>query len=62
MEVRFDLKAHVIKKVCDRCKSGEMKPTGSTLTSLPPQYAHQCEVCGNQETYGVIYPSVELTN
>jgi len=37
---------------------GEMKPTGTCLTSYPPQYEHRCDKCGTNRTYNVSYPEI----
>ena len=47
-----------IDMTCEACESGLMRPTGLTLTSLPPLYPHRCTGCGRTETYQVTYPSI----
>lgn len=58
-ETTNELKTVIVKMMCDtpKCK-GEMKPTGSVLTSMPPQYPHQCTVCKTNRTYMTAYPEI----
>lgn len=37
---------------------GEMKPTGTCLTCLPPLYPHQCDICNQIENFKVTYPNL----
>jgi hypothetical protein len=58
-EVTNELKTVLVKMMCDTPKcAGEMKPTGSVLTSMPPQYPHQCTICKSNRTYHVCYPEI----
>ncbi len=58
-ETTNELKTVIVKMMCDtpKCK-GEMKPTGSVLTSMPPQYPHQCTTCKTNRTFNVCYPEI----
>lgn len=46
-----------VDAICPKCK-GLMKPTGTILTSLPPQYVHRCEKCGFEENLNEMYPKI----
>lgn len=46
--------------ICDKCGRGEMRPTGETLMSNPPQYPHKCATCGNVENLLHPYPYQRL--
>lgn len=41
---------------CDKCKKGEMRPSGTVLPTYPPQFPHKCTVCGFQCNYPHQYP------
>lgn len=58
MEVKEEVKTYQIKMICNRCKQGEMVPTGMAFTSLPSQFEHRCNCCGYKETYKTIYPAI----
>lgn len=49
-----------VEYVCDICHRGTMQPTGKTLLSDPPQYPHECSVCGYATTFRRTYPNVVL--
>lgn len=59
MEVEVEVKVFKVKKICPKCKQGEMRPTGMIFTSLPAQYEHICNCCGHKETFKKTYPSIE---
>jgi hypothetical protein len=42
--------------ICDKC-GGEMSPTGSVLTTNPPQYPHECN-CGSVRVERDYYPCI----
>jgi len=42
---------------CDDC-GGEMKPTGTCLTSNPAQYPHECDGCGTVLNKWSTYPQI----
>lgn len=46
---------------CPRCDAGHLRPTGTCLTSNPPQYPHMCDNndCGYGETFNKIYPFID---
>ena len=56
MQVVMDAKIYVVDMLCEKCKTGVMRPTGIVLTSNPPQYPHKCNYCGNKEVYDTCYP------
>lgn len=46
-----------LERVVMQCDcGGEMCPTGLVLTSMPPQYPHECGQCHKRETYTSRYP------
>lgn len=45
---------------CDVCCQGYMKPTGIMLTSLPPKYQHECNVCKAIQNFDCSYPRTVL--
>ena len=55
-ETNIVVKTVLVKMLC-QC-GGEMKPTGTCLTSYPPQYPHVCNKCGTNATYNVSYPEI----
>ncbi len=48
---------------CPKCKIGELEPTGSQLSSYPPQYPHKCsnKGCNHEEIFRCTYPKIEYT-
>lgn len=58
MEKKTPVKVFKVRMYCDRCKQGEMVPTGMVYTSLPGQYEHICNCCGYRTTYNIAYPTV----
>lgn len=56
-EKETELRTFRVKMFCD-C-GGEMKPTGMVLSSHPPQFPHQCSLCGMRATYDKSYPHLE---
>ena len=44
---------------CDKCDAGHMRPTGVMLLSDPPKFPHQCEVCGEAQTFTEKYPTIQ---
>ena len=57
-EKRTQVKVYRVRMICDRCKQGEMVPTGMAFTSLPAQFEHKCNCCGHRTTYNVTYPTI----
>jgi hypothetical protein len=46
--------------ICDECKIGEMKFTGTRVyTTIPPLYPHICDSCGYQIAFTVSYPYID---
>lgn len=58
MEVKEEVKSFRIIQKCDKCKQGEMVPTGLTYTSYPPTYEHKCNCCGWTTSYNKTYPAI----
>ena len=58
MEKETEVKSYKVIMICDRCKQGEMVPTGMMLTSFPGMYDHKCNCCGYRATYKVQYPTI----
>lgn len=56
MEVKAEVKTFEVRMTCNRCKQGEMVPTGIMLVA--GQYDHKCNCCGHRETYRVCYPVI----
>lgn len=44
--------------ICDSCDTGQYLPTGSMLLSDPPQFPHECSVCGDKRTFMEKYPTL----
>lgn len=59
-ETRSMMRAHRIDYICDRCHEGSMIAANLVYTSNPPQYPHQCDVCGWTATFPKTYPHVEF--
>jgi hypothetical protein len=57
LEKETEFKTFRVQMFCD-C-GGEMKPTGMMLASCPPQFPHQCNLCGMRATYDTSYPHLE---
>lgn len=57
MEKEKEVKAYKITYLCDKCGE-EVKFTGITLMSYPPQYEHKCK-CGETYYLKKSYPSVK---
>lgn len=47
-----------VDMVCPHCGDGRMRPNGMVLTTYPPKYSHQCNVCSYVEAYDVSYPYI----
>lgn len=59
-EIKKEVKVYKIHLMCDVCKIGELFPTGVQLTSLPAQYMHKCNNCGDEKSItGKVYPQIE---
>lgn len=56
-EKETEVRTFNIEYECDKCQSGNMKPTGQCFTTDPPQFPHVCENCGERQIFtGVSYP------
>lgn len=59
MEQTYGLTPVGVRYICDECGRGEMKHTGQTLLSSPPQHVHACDSCGHEQTFrGITYPTI----
>jgi hypothetical protein len=58
-EQRYEVRAFELDYACDhpRC-GGFMRPDGRHLLSNPPQFPHECYVCGARKTFTVKYPTL----
>jgi len=59
MESRREVKVIKVVYTCDRCKSGEMKPTGQVYNLGTLQIEHICPVCGFRKSLTESYPKIE---
>jgi hypothetical protein len=49
-----------VQAFCDQSNcNGEMRPTGTCLTTMPPIYPHQCDKCGAIESFKRTYPFID---
>ena len=55
-EIDTEVKTTKVDYRCEECDIGYMIPTGVMLTSSPPQYPHECDVCSNKMTSYIKYP------
>jgi hypothetical protein len=46
---------------CDSCNEGYYRPNGIVLTSMPPQFPHECSNCGDSKVFTEKYPTVRYT-
>jgi len=53
---RIEVKTYRERLYCE-C-GGEMLPTGMIYSTMPPQYPHQCQVCGAQAIAPDSFPRV----
>lgn len=57
-----EVKTFTVDYKCPVCDDGYLRPTGTVLTSYPPQYPHMCNResgCGYGETFNKIYPHID---
>lgn len=46
--------------VCDKCKTGEMKPTGENIWTVdPPLFKHKCDTCDEEKGLNEKYPVIK---
>ena len=45
--------------ICDKCGEGRMRPGNTYLPTYPVQYPHECDRCGNVQTFLCKYPRIE---
>ena len=59
-EIRSEVKEVLIDYLCPKCNIGHLRPTGTVLTSCPPQFPHKCNNCDYMETFTVKqYPYID---
>lgn len=58
MEQKTECKVFIIEFLCPQCKTGKLVHSGMILTSMPPQYPHNCPNCNYNETFLEIYPKL----
>jgi len=51
MEEIKEVKTFKVDYKCPKCGKGYLRPTGTVLTSYPPQYPHKCTKCDYMETF-----------
>lgn len=57
---RVPVSTYVDKCICDRCKEGEMLPTGNNMyLTEPPKFEHLCNKCNNIAIYTERYPVIK---
>lgn len=56
MEIETPVSTYVVDYTCDDCGKGKMRPEPFVHTSMPPQYPHTCNICGNRKTFYKSYP------
>jgi hypothetical protein len=59
MRTTKEVKVIQVDQTCSACHKGVMRPTGQMLASHPPQYPHECNMCGHRTTYLSTFPSLE---
>lgn len=61
MEVRKRVHTVKVDFRCPKCGNGFLRPTGTVLTSNPPQYPHKCNNndCDYGETFNKAYPYID---
>jgi hypothetical protein len=55
-KIRQEVRTFMIYELC-RC-GGVFKFTGQALTSIPMQYVHECDKCGDYNNFPCTYPYV----
>ena len=61
-EVIEKVKPARVDMICPHCGNGRMRSNGKVLTTYPPQYSHQCNVCAYVAAYNVSYPYIKWEN
>jgi len=59
MEEREKVKTIKVDYKCPKCDVGYLRPSGTVLTSYPPQYPHKCTECDYTENFNRTYPYIE---
>lgn len=55
------VEAYAEKYICDKCKEGEMLPTGENMwLSNPPKFPHRCNKCGFESAFIERYPTIKF--
>lgn len=50
----------IVDYICDKCHAGKVKHNGIMLTSIPPQYPHECPYCHTVINLDHVYPRTVL--
>jgi hypothetical protein len=60
-EIKRDVKQVYVDYECPKCRIGHLRPTGTLLTTDPPQVPHKCNNinCDYMETFNKMYPYVD---
>lgn len=58
-EFKKEIKTFQVDYICDNCGSPDVKSTGVTLLSNPPQYPHTCKNCGANYVFKCTYPTMK---
>jgi hypothetical protein len=46
---------------CDECNTGFYRPHGNMLMCHPPKFGHECDNCGDKQTFLEKYPVIRYT-
>lgn len=59
-EREWAIRSVLVRRECDVCKVGAMRPTNTMLPTSPPKFPHRCSNadCGHTETFNQTYPFV----
>lgn len=61
LEETYKIEPIGVKYICDKCKEGEMLPTGNNdWATNPPQFEHACTFCNQIENFEEKYPLVRF--
>lgn len=60
MEIKTEIKRFIVDQICDTCKIGKMRPTGSIIESVHLYYNHKCDKCISEASYIKEYPYEEV--
>ena len=54
----IEVKTYKVTAYCDKCKRGNMIPTGILKTTHPPLHEHKCTWCGCTRDFREPYPII----